>query len=383
MIKNAKEGFWNGGGCPLGYEPVPDAANPKRKRLMPLEREAVIVREVFNLRLQGMGGRAIAMRLNERGSLNRGRKWNKTSVLHLLRNESVVGMTVLGKRNAQKKKISPDQVVRVQSHEPIIDQEVWDSVQTLLDAERPDSSRRGSEKSTWFFTGLVRCGKCGDAMQIESAKGRSKRYYYYNCRNYQRGGGCENRRLPAPDLEEWLTDIICQKLLSPRNLSGIVVDLAKMSKSWNADMTRRKAEVSAEISRLKQANDRLFSYLESPDQELQVSDLAPRIRSNNQQIEQLEKDLVALDMEAVPPEVDDIEVDELSDFLKRLVKESTDPRKVRMFFSDFIEDIRVEEDAVSINYFRELLVAGDVVPSKRKWYRRPDLNRHAIASIGF
>jgi len=363
MIKNAKDGFWNGGSTPFGYVPKPAEENPRRKRLQVLHKEATIVRKIFELRLNGLGGRSIAVLLNDNGQLNRNRKWNKTSVLGLLRNECVLGMTVLGKRNAQRGNLALSDVIRIKSHGAIITQETWDAVQSVMDSEvaSPDN---GSPKSSWLFTGLIRCDKCGDAMQIESAKGRSKRYYYYNCRNYQRSKSCQNRRLSAPAMDGWLADVVCKKVLSPKNLSQVVRDISEMSKSWKSEVTEKRNELTREISRLRSANDKLYSYLESPDGVLVVSDLAPRIRSNNKQLEGLDSELSMLEKSGIPARVDDIETAELSELLTDLVKNGQNPRKIRLFFRGFIEDIRIDDDSIMINYAKQLLVSGSntVVP---------------------
>ncbi|WP_196221535.1 hypothetical protein [Sansalvadorimonas verongulae] len=34
MIRNAKQGFWNGGRAPFGFKSIPDPEQPKRKRLI-------------------------------------------------------------------------------------------------------------------------------------------------------------------------------------------------------------------------------------------------------------------------------------------------------------------------------------------------------------
>ncbi|HHB12219.1 MAG TPA: recombinase family protein, partial [Chromatiales bacterium] len=70
MRMNAEAGYWNGGRAPFGYKPVPDQDNPKRKRLCIDESEAEVVREIFDLRSQGSGARAIAQILNEHGTTN-------------------------------------------------------------------------------------------------------------------------------------------------------------------------------------------------------------------------------------------------------------------------------------------------------------------------
>ena len=88
MIKNARDGYFNGGRVPFGYRAIPDG---KRKRLAIEESEAQIIRDIFSLYLSGMGCKAIAMTLNERARLRKNLKWNKNIVTATLKNDVYTG----------------------------------------------------------------------------------------------------------------------------------------------------------------------------------------------------------------------------------------------------------------------------------------------------
>jgi hypothetical protein len=64
MIKNAQDGFFNGGHVPYGYKLEKEG---QRKRLAIDENEGEIVRMMFKLCEGGMGGKSIAMTLNNMG----------------------------------------------------------------------------------------------------------------------------------------------------------------------------------------------------------------------------------------------------------------------------------------------------------------------------
>ncbi len=177
--------------------------------------EASTIKKIFNLRLQGLGAKSIALQLNHSEISNRGKKWNKLTILGLLRNQACIGNTVFGRKDRMTGRVRPEaEWSIVPSHEPIITMDVWQSVQKVIEKDAPCVGK-GSPHSHWKFTGMLQCSQCGSSLQIESAKGSSKRYYYYNCRKAQSSGQCPNRRIPAPALDYWLVEVICQKIFTP------------------------------------------------------------------------------------------------------------------------------------------------------------------------
>jgi hypothetical protein len=164
MVKNAKDGYFNGGRVPYGYEVYQAPENPKRKRLRPYQPEAEIVRRIFKMRIKGFGGRAIAMLLREEGVKNRDTEWYKYSVSSLLRNDAVRGCVVFGRRarGSSRVKLPREKWIIVQSHEPIIYDDDWDRVQSMMDdATNPQQDHLNQpthSPASWFVKKpVVRC----------------------------------------------------------------------------------------------------------------------------------------------------------------------------------------------------------------------------------
>lgn len=117
---------------------------------------------------------------------------------HLIRNEVYIGNMVQGKTGTvsykNKKLISKpeDEWIRVEgTHEPIISQEIWDTVQSI-DQKRVRKNA-ASDGIRSVFTGIVYCAECGFKMRNHTEKftykdGSPGRYSSFICGNYARSG---------------------------------------------------------------------------------------------------------------------------------------------------------------------------------------------------
>lgn len=380
MMRSAQGGFWAGGCPPFGYKAIPAPEEPRRRRLALVEEEAAIVRRIFQDRAQGQGARAIAVALTADGLMNRQHRWHKSSVLALLRNRAMIGQIVFGRRirlDGVRRTMSDADCVIVEAHPPVVDRGLWETVQKLLDRDALNATpgeyaASGSPVSGHFFTGLLKCGRCGAAMLIETAKGRSKRYSYYNCRTAQQGGACVNRRLPAEDLDSWLVDLLCADLFTPDNLRGLVTDLQQLVGRWHDDRRDRRLAVEAHIKTTARRNSKLYEVLEELGRDApNLGDLAARLRENNQQLKKLESELVKIDAEQPPQvELSDIDAKLMMDTLIDIIKTDYNPSKARALFSSFIKGIIVEESELRIEYDPNRLVSA-AVPRSLNWLPKP------------
>lgn len=383
MIKAAQGGYWCGGVPPYGYRSVPAPDDSKRRRLAILPTEEAIARRIFALRAQGHGARDIAMTLNNEGNLNRRHRWNKTSVLALLRNPAMLGHVVFGRVvrvDGERCRAKPEDWIVVPAHPPIIDQSSWALVQQMLDRDAAnaltDPSRaHGSPHSTYLFTGLLRCGRCGASLQIETAKGRSRRYAYYNCRAAQRGGDCVTRRLPARALDAWLFDVICADVLTPANLRDVAGELRALAGRWHRDRTERRRSADAQRQELARRNGKLYEVLEEMGRDTpNLGDLTLRLRENNARIRELEAQIERIDAEEPPRcDVRETELSALAECLVGLLRQEYNAAKTRALFSDFVARIQIESASVTIEYHPDRMIRAIPtascrrVPSKPNW----------------
>lgn len=198
VLTNRREkGFHIGAFALYGYQ-----KDPNQKGHLIIDPEAAaVVRRVFALFAQGYGKTAIARMLNEEGIPNpteykrqkglryqappgkTGTLWKYTAIAHMLTNEIYLGHMVQGRygsvsyKTKQNKPRPKEQWIRVEhTHEAIIDQDLWDRVQTLIHAK----AKPFTVGSIGLFAKKVRCMNCGYIMRSKKSHGR----HYLQCSNH-------------------------------------------------------------------------------------------------------------------------------------------------------------------------------------------------------
>jgi hypothetical protein len=216
----AKQGFVTGG-VVFGYRNVPvcsgtdSSGNPRRSHVV-LEidqAQAAVIREIFALRADGHGLRAIAKALNERQVLppRKGTgSWSQGCIRAILRNERYLGHLIWGRyanvdragRTRVRAPQEPASWIRVEKPElRIIDDETWTRVRSF-DRQGEGAARntgRGqpaNRKPASLLTGLSCCAICTGPIRIAGSK---KRERCYGCGyNNDRGSAvCMNNLLES------------------------------------------------------------------------------------------------------------------------------------------------------------------------------------------
>ena len=187
LTHRRKNGFHIGSFALYGYKKNPD----RRGHLLIDEEAAAVVREVFTLFSQGYGKTAIARMLNERGIPNpteykrlqgiryrqpKGKGstlWKYFAISNMLTNEIYIGNMVQGKygsvsyKTKQNKPRPKEEWIRTEgTHEPIIEQELWERVQKML-AERAKPFPSGA---IGLFARKARCAECGYTLRSSKTK---------------------------------------------------------------------------------------------------------------------------------------------------------------------------------------------------------------------
>lgn len=379
MVRNAQHGYFNGGTPPYGYEPA-TAPNDKRRRvLVPQPAEARVTRKIYDMRMTGIGSKQIATVLNQEGYQYRGRSWKRNTVLNVLRSRAVIGEIVFGKKNHATGEIRPrEEWIIVPSHEAIIPREIFDAVQDEVDTA--GQSCGGSTSKHFVFSGLLRCGECDSPMVIESAKGRSKRYHYYNCRSVFESQSHASVRAPAENLDEFLLHAICDQVLTPENLDECAQEILEHAKRKRKESSSRLKGIKAELADVSKRLAAIYDTIETaPRATLDISLFTDRIRELKQKRQDLEAETISAEYE-IASELPQPDIAEVSKAFRDVILEASDVPKLRSFLASFVTHIELREESAKILYKPELFVLGTstssaVVPSQEKWLPRTGSNR--------
>lgn len=344
MAKNAADGFWNGGIVPFGFEAVPAG---KRRKLAVVESEAVIVRTMFRWYLDGDGCKEISNRLNSAGLLRRGARWSKNTVANVITNPAMKGCVSWTDRGEQI--ITP-------AHEPIVRPEEFDTVLQMMGSRAPRNVG-GRPKSEAVFSGILRCGYCGEAMLTESATGRAgKRYHYYNCRSWLKGIGCESRRVPVETLDGSLVSAVCDLIFTPATLRALVVELRQQSSEFERLRQDRIDAVATELADVERRLRRLYESIEA-DAGLNLADIAPRLRELRARQETLKRAAESVAAEVGPAiGTDDHDLHRAAVMFRELVQTTEEPAKVRAFMGHIVKKASIRGHQVALDYWPESIV---------------------------
>jgi DNA invertase Pin-like site-specific DNA recombinase len=155
---------------PYGYRRN-EGSDPSKdtKALVPHPEHAAVVRRIFALRLEGQRVAAIMRILNDAGVPSpKGRKWSRSTVETIIRNEVYTGVVILGERRNEN------------AHEPLVSKADWRRVQSTRAVTLSGTYKAG------LAGGLVVCSGCGRLMKTAGRPGKLT----YSCRGGTADGPC-------------------------------------------------------------------------------------------------------------------------------------------------------------------------------------------------
>ena len=196
IAASKRKGMWMGGMSPLGY----DVAD---RRLVVNEAEAVTVRHVFRRYVEFGSVRALQEKLNAVGIVSKRRTdrfGRETGGKPLSRGALYL---MLQNRLYRGEIVHKDASYRGE-HEAIIDEAVWDEVQSRLTANRVERQAKTRAAEPSLLAGLV-YDERGERMSPTHSNKKGTRYRYYVSHGLIRRGRPKHsetgQRLPAGELE--------------------------------------------------------------------------------------------------------------------------------------------------------------------------------------
>jgi site-specific DNA recombinase len=258
LIGRAKAGHVNGGGVAFGYRYVREEHGGRWEID---EEEAVVVRRIFHLCLEGMPTRAIARLLTQERVASKhdrhpglsGRKeagvgeWHAQTVHGLLTYEGYTGRLYYNKQRALSKTRRADRPrdewveVKIPA---IIADDFFHTVQAQL-ARNKALAQRNRKYNYLFLGGRLRCGQCGRAMTGEAPHG-TRRYRCSSRTTFTDPAKRCKAYVNANDAEARVWHAIEQVLQQPDLIAAEV-------QRQQEDAEEQRAEILREVSLLEDA----------------------------------------------------------------------------------------------------------------------------------
>ena len=287
MREAASRGYWVNPKAPYGYQlgKVQDGSRT-RVTLEPDPKTAWVVRWMFQMARDAMGVKEIAKALNgEMIPSPRGKRWGKSGVHVILKNEVYTGTLVWGRggRYHRETRLEP---VRVPGSLPaLVDEETFSFVQQVLRTRAPKVTPPRRVSSPYLLSGLLRCGSCGASMFGTAAK--SGRFHYYTCATAYRSGrqACGEKSVPQQMMESLVLDKVRDLILRDSHIEELVRLTNEELEGSLASMRVKMNHLDSQLGEINGRLERVYDALETG--KVDLDDLAPRIRELKQR-----KDLV-------------------------------------------------------------------------------------------
>ena len=227
---NASKTMSNGGTTPLGYK-------IENHHYVLDEKQAPIVKEIFQKYADGWSMKQICDNLNERQlKTAQGSAFNKNSLHTMLKNRKYLGIYIYDGNEV------PGGMPQ------IIDQQLFDKVQDVMKANKK-APARSRAKAEYILSGKLFCGYCkngmvgygGNKKAKNSQNGEIIRYNYYRCKTSLYEKACAKKAVR----KEYIEDIViseCKRLLTQPNIRRIAKEIVKIAQSMDDNSEIKRLE---------------------------------------------------------------------------------------------------------------------------------------------
>lgn len=283
----------------------------------PDEETAPVVLDIFLWRISGMSYQQIARKLNELGVPSPSRyhylkgdttsqryantKWAVSIVKKILTNEVYLGHMVQGRKRSgftkgQKQQLVPksEWVIVRNTHEPLIDEETFHTVQKMTeDAERTYRERLGRHDALGtipnIFQGLLYCADCKRPLtryKSVTSNGR-KLSYVFICPTHSADlASCPKKYIHETELKAVLWDTLRDEIALAESLSKRVQQYSRSAKAAGRDQMLDREITAAKqgFARAERLYDSLYqNYVDKLMSEQEYMEMKRQYRTDMEQ----------------------------------------------------------------------------------------------------
>lgn len=306
----ARDGQFIGSKAPFGYKIDPN----DRHHLIVDEPAAQVVKRIFRLASEGVGYNKMAKIIREEKVLtpiayfnlnnpdyfksDYWRKefdWHVTSIRAILNNEVYLGKLVYGKQRNKsmksKEKVrnpKEDWIVVENCHEPIITQELWDTVHKILNAKH----RPAKAGEVQMFAGLLYCSDCGHCLTYSQKQRKDGSYHgAYSCWMYKTHGKeyCASHYITFDTIYELVLIDIQRNLFQYRKNTDKFKSI--LSRKYQSDSQKQAEQITLEYEQKQkrcEELDKIISRLYEDNVLGRIGDERYESMSQSYELEQVE-----------------------------------------------------------------------------------------------
>ena len=276
--------------------------------------------------------------------------WSVSSVRKILDRQEYLGHTVLRKSvstnfklHKRKSTDEEEQYVFYNTHEPIISQELWDSVQ-----RRRQRANRTAARGTHTnrLSGYLYCADCGRRLTLQthySKKDRSLQYSY-RCGGYaSRVNSCTAHSISVDNVEALILSTV--KRFSRFVLNDEEAFAKELQALWNDKQADKPKQNQSELQRYRKRYDELTALIRGLYENL-ISGLLPErqykqlMKQYDDEQAELETKIEAMEQELAEEKVNKVDV---KHFIS-LIRKYKEPTEISdLMFHELIDKIVVYE----------------------------------------
>lgn len=361
-----KNGVLYGNGNILGYDRV-------GSEMIVNAKQAEIVKLIYKLYLDGYGSTKIKDELEKRGhpTATGLKKWNATSIFHILSNPFYSGTIVYRKayvpdyleQRATKNNGEVEQVIVEGTHETIISKEDFEKVQKILEKRskklKEQTEANGKMPSSVFVEKLI-CD-CGSTFnrKVNHTRGDGTKTYCYQCYNQKKYGAKRIREkkglessssCDVPLLPEWklkcisfnIFEILWRDQNRIIDIANNLIDKSILESNTNYEAKQEQEEYLNTIKNIKEKQERLLELFINGL--ISKEDFIRKKEALEIETAQIEK-LIKENANEEPISKESIK--NKIRMLKKIIKKSyvsLDDDITDEFLSEFVNNIKVKQD---------------------------------------
>ena len=352
----AKRGLWLTSAI-IGYEK--DFVKAGHLNIIPSEAE--VIRKIFKLYIKTGSISSVQSMLKKEGIKTPSRKlsgnnkgipqdYSDETIRRMLQNKAYIGILQYQKSKIGQEGLPPGKVYEEFDGvwEPILNENVFEKVQEILNANRRSKGNvLSKKKKIYVLSGIMKCGSCdgNEKVLTTGGTGKSKKqYHYYKC------GKCKNT-VPAEKIEiavknqlsELATDKEFVKMLVDtyqKNYNTELMENEARLKELKAEENQLNSDIDHEIEKIiKMKNNKLEMFI---DKLREKHDLLQEKLTDNQRAQvEVENELMQIKLEG-------IDYDHLLLILQNLSEllETIPPINMKALYNHIIKELLMYKDRV-------------------------------------